>query len=457
MRTLRRCWKLVVATTLAGLLVGAGVSLLTKPTYASSTQLFVALNNSGSVQDLQQADSFSQARVHSYVKTVTTPVVLQPAIESLGLSMTPDELAQDVEATTDLNTVLITISVTNESADQAAAIAQAVSISLTKAVDTLEKPTTGGSPVSLSIIAPAKVANHASAPNTVLNLLMGFLVGLALGVGVAILSSVLDNRIRSEEDLRLVTSASLLGAIGLDTEAFSTPLLTQIDQQNARAESFRQLRTNLEFAIASSAATSILVTSSVPGEGKTTTATNLAIAIARTGRRVCLVDADLRRPRVCQYLGLDGTRGTSTVLSGDADVNDLLQQWGPEGLYVLPSGQIPQNPSELLGSAGLSALIRRLESAFDIVILDAPPVLRVSDATVLAQHVGGVLVVVNAQVMRQRTLIKTLSALELVGADILGAVLTHLPKTGLDAHAYTYRDYSAAKDDGHVTTAPTPA
>ena len=455
-RILRRSWILVVAAALTGLLVGATVSLLTHPTYASNTQLFVALRNSGSVQDLQQADSFSQARVQSYVKMVTTPVVLQPAINSLGLSVTADELAHDVQASADPNTVLINISVTNESPAQAADIAQAVAISLTQALDTLEKPTTGDSPVSLSIISPAKVATHASAPNTPMNLVLGFIVGLALGVGIGILRSALDSRIRSEADLRRVTSAPLLGGTGLDTDAFSKPLLTQIDQQSPRAESYRQLRTNLRCANVSGNARSILVTSSIPGEGKTTTATNLAIAMAQTGRKVCLVDADLRRGKVCQYLALDGNAGISTVLSGDADVNDVLQHWGPDNLYVLPSGQTPLNPSELLGSAELKALILRLESAFDVVILDAPPVLRVSDATVISQHVGGVLVVVNAQVMRQRMLVKTLSALELVGANILGVVLTRLPKTGPDAYYNTELGYSAARDESHLTTAPTP-
>ena len=456
-RSLRRSWILVVATVLTGLLVGAAVSLLTKPTYTSSTEMFVALSNPASVQDLQQADAFGQARVQSYVKTVTTPAVLQPAIDSLGLPLTADALAHDVEASADPNTVLLKISVTSESAAQAADLAQAVAVSLTTAVNTLEKPTAGSSLVSLSILTPAKVPTHASSPNTPMNLMLGFLVGLTLGIGLGILRSALDNGIRSEADLRLVTSAPLLGGTGLDTDAFSKPLLTQIDQHSHRAESFRQLRTNLEFAINSSKATSILITSSIPGEGKTTTAANLAIAIAQTGRRVCLVDADLRRPQVCEYLGLNGSTGVSTVLTGNADVNDVLQKWGPDTLYVLPSGQIPSNPSELLGSADLKALIIRLESAFDIVIVDAPPVLRVSDATVISQHVGGVLVVVNAQVMgQQRMLVKTLSALELVGTNIFGVVLTHLPKTGTDSYSYAYRGYHAMKDDSDLTTAPTP-
>lgn len=455
LRILRRSWILVVATTLAGLLVSAAVSVLIKPTYTSDTQLFVALQNSGSVQDLQQGNTFSQARVQSYVKTVTTPVVLQPAIDSLGLTMTADELASNVKASTDLNTVLINISVTNESPVQAAAIAQAVANSLIKAVDTLERPKTGSpSPINLSIITPAEAPAQASAPNTRLNLMLGLLIGLALGIGAGILRSALDNRIRAEADLRDVTSASLLGGIALDADVSKKPLLTQINQQSPRAESFRQLRTNLQFANVSGKAKSVVVTSSIPGEGKTTTATNLAIAMAQAGQSVCLVDADLRRPTVGEYLGLERNAGLTTALIGKTDVNELLQRWGTDQLYVLTSGQIPPNPSELLGSAEMKDLIVRLESAFDTVIIDAPPVLPVTDAAVLSQHVGGVLVVVNTQIIKQQVLVKSLSALELVGANILGIVLNRLPTKGPDAYSYTYQGYSAVKEDRRATSSP---
>lgn len=448
LRILRRSWILVVASTLAGLLIGAGLSVLTKPTYSSDTQLFVALQNSGSVQDLQQGNSFSQARVQSYVKTVTTPVVLQPAIDSLGLDISSNELADSVKASTDLNTVLINISVTNESPIQAAAIAQAVANSLIKAVDTLEKPKGNSpSPINLSIITPAEAPTQASAPNTRLNLLLGLLLGLAFGIGASVLRSVLDNRIRTEADLRHATNAPLLGGIALDADVSKRPLLTQIDQQSARAEAFRQLRTNLQFANVAGRAKSVVVTSSIPSEGKTTTATNLAIALAQAGQTVCLVDADLRRPMVGEYLGLERGAGLTTALVGKADVNDLLQPWGKDQLYVLTSGQIPPNPSELLGSGEMKDLIVRLESAFDIVIIDAPPVIPVTDAAVLSQHVGGVLVVVNTQLIKQQILLKSLSSLELVEANVLGVVLNRLPSRGADAYSYSYKGYAAAKDD----------
>lgn len=439
LRILRRNWILIVATTLAGLLVGGAVSVLTKPTYTSDTRLFVAIQSTGSVQELQQGNTFSQARVQSYVKTVDSPIVLQPAIDALGLGVTADELAKRVEASTELNTVLIDISVNDESAIQAAAIAQAVADSLIKTIDKLEEPKPGeASPFHLSVIKPATAPSEPSAPNTRLNLLLGFLVGLALGVGSAVLRSALDNRIRGEADLRHITDAPLLGGISFDQDATRKPLLTQTGPQSPRAESFRQLRTNLQFANVSGQAKTVLVTSSVPGEGKSTTATNLAIALAEAGQAVCLIDADLRRPMVSEYLGLNGGAGLTTALVGAADVNDLLQPWGEDRLYVLASGQIPPNPSELLGSDAMKDLILRLESAFDSIVIDAPPLLPVTDAAVLSQHVGGVLLVVGSQKLRQQDLEKSLNALKMVSSNVLGIVLNRLPVKGPDAYSYSY-------------------
>lgn len=445
LRILRRNWILIVAGVMAGILLGGGVAILTKPTYTSQTQLFVAIQNSGSVQELQQGNTFTQARVQSYVKTVTTPVVLQPAIDALGLSTSPRELAERVTASTEVNTVLINISVSDQSAVQSAAIAQAVATSLVQAVDTLEKPRTGGtSPVSLSIITPAQAPTLPSAPNTRLYILFGFILGLAASVGAAVLRTTLDSRVRGETDLRRVTEAPILGGITFDQEASKKPLLTQVAPQSPRAESFRQLRTNLQFANVSGQAKTVLVTSSLPGEGKSTTATNLAIALSEAGQSVCLVDADLRRPMVNDYLALDRSVGLTTALVGGASMDDVLQPWGGGNLYVLVSGQIPPNPSELLGSHAMGRLIAELEVSFDTIIIDAPPLLPVTDAAVLAQHVGGVVLVVGVEKVKQHDLEKSFKALQMVGSNVLGVVLNRLPSKGPDAYSYSY--YSS--DDG---------
>ncbi|GAA3400856.1 polysaccharide biosynthesis tyrosine autokinase [Pseudarthrobacter polychromogenes] len=451
-RILQRNWMVVLCATLIGLLAGGLTTVLVKPTYTSETQLFVAIQNSGTVQELQQGNTFSQARVQSYVKTATTPVVLQPAIDSLGLSLSSLELSERVSASADLNTVLISIAVSDASPVQAAALAQAVGDSLIRAVEKLESPKSGGtSPVSLSVITPASVPSSPSAPNTKLNILFGFLIGAAGGVGLALVRTTLDNRVRGEADLRLVTDSPLLGGIAFDNDATKKPLLTQAPHQSPRAEAFRQIRTNLQFANVSGTARTVLVTSSLPGEGKSTTAANIAIALAEAGQAVCLVDADLRRPMINEYLGLDRNAGLTTALVGAAPVNDLLQPWGDDHLYVLSSGQIPPNPSELLGSEAMKDLILELEQQFDIVIIDAPPLLPVTDAAVLSQHVGGVVVVVGSHKIKRQDLEKSIRALDMVEANLLGVILNRLPSKGPDAYTYSY--YTNKEDNAESRNA----
>ena len=441
---------MIVVLALAGLLAGGTASLLAKPTYTSVTQLFVAIQSSGSVSELQQGNTFSQARVQSYVKTVTTPAVLDPVIRKLGLDTTPSALAQEVKATSDLNTVLISIAVTDTSPVQSAAIAEGVADSLVQAVDELETPRNGGeSPVRLSIVTPATSPESPTSPNTKLNLILGFAIGLIAGVGTSILRTILDNRIRGELDVRHVTPTPILGGISFDSDAVKKPLITQAGAHSPRSESFRQLRTNLQFAHINNDSKTVLVTSSIPGEGKSTTATNLAVSMAQAGQSVVLIDADLRRPMVGEYLGLDRTVGLTTALIGQASIHDLLQSWGDDNLFVLTSGQIPPNPSELLGSDQMRQLLSRLEESFDAVIIDAPPLLPVTDSAVLSQLVGGVVVVVGMQGVRQNELEKSLNALQMVQANVLGLVLNRIPTKGPDAYAYggyyTYETRPAAQ------------
>lgn len=449
LRVLRRSWITIVACTLLGLTIGALSILAVKPSYTARTQLFVAIQSSGSVADLQQGNTFSQARVQSYVETVGTPAVLQPAIDTLGLELTPADLSHKIEATADINTVIVTISATDTSPVQAAALAEAVGQSFVAVINDLESPTKGGpSPVKLSVVTPATAPIAPSAPNTKLNLAVGGAAGLLLGMALALLRSALDTKVRGEADLRRITDVPLLGGIAFDSDAAKKPLLTQTLSQSPRAESFLQIRTNLQFSHVSHESKAILVTSSLPGEGKSTTATNLAIAMAQSGQSVVLVDADLRRPSVSEYLGLDRNAGLTTALIGKADVNDLMQQWGQDDLYILTSGQIPPNPSELLGSERMRKLIFQLEHAFDAVIIDAPPLLPVTDATVLAQQVGGVVLVVGSSKVRTHDLQKSLQALEMVKADLLGAVLNLLPARGPDAYAHNYYRYESVQGKG---------
>ncbi len=446
LRVVRRGWTLILGCTILGVLAGGLFSISVSPSYTSQTQLFAATQNSQSITELQQGNSFTEARIQSYAETADTPLVLQPVIESLGLSASPAELAEQIEASADLNTVLLTITATDSSPVQAAAIAQSVADSLVDAIAELETTSTGGeSPVKLTIVMPATAPVEPSSPNTRINLALGFVMGLFLGLAAALLRSVLDSRIRSEADLSRISEIPVLGGIAFDDDATRKPLLTQAPVQSPRAESFRQIRTNLQFAHVSHNSRAILVTSSLPGEGKSTTAVNLAIAMAQSGQSVVLIDADLRRPRVNDYLGLERNAGLTTALIGRATVTDLLQPWGEDELFVLTSGQIPPNPSELLGSKRMKDLITGLENDFDAVIIDAPPLLPVTDAAVLAQQVGGVVMVVGSSKIKGSDLGRSLGALEMVNADVLGVVMNLLPSKGPDAYAYTYYTSEAAE------------
>ncbi len=443
-RVLRRAWRTIVVAAILGVLISGAVSMAIKPTYEARTQLFVAIQSSGSVQDLQSGNSFSQARVQSYIETVDTPAVLQPVIDNLGLDVSPFELAETVEARADLNTVLITITAEGGSPADAADVAQATADSLVRTVDDLERPLDGGeSPVRLSVITPAIAPATPVAPDVPFNLVLGLVAGLTLGVAIALLRETLDTRVRSERDLRRVSDTPMLGGIVFDADAQRKPLLTQAPHQSPRAESFRQIRTNLQFAHVSHKSKAILVTSSLPGEGKTTTATNLAIAIAQGGQSVVLVDADLRRPRMDGYLGLERNAGLTTALIGRADVEDLLQPWGDDELYILTAGQIPPNPSELLGSDAMKHLITGLEQKFDAVIIDAPPLLPVTDAAVLAQQVGGVVLVIGSSKIRLPNLQQSLANLKMVNADLLGVIINFLPSKGPGAYTYGYYSYQS--------------
>jgi len=216
-----------------------------------------------------------------------------------------------------------------------------------------------------------------------------------LGLGLAILRDILDTSIRSAEALRSISQVPVLGVISSDGSTKKPPLLVDRSPRSPRAEAFRQIRTNLQFVNVDSPLRVLVVTSSSAQEGKSTTAANLALTIAETGRRVLLIEGDLRRPKVAEYLGLEGSVGLTNVLAGQVDVKDVLQPWGHGNMTVLPSGSIPANPSELLGSHSMKRLLDSLKKSFDIIIIDTPPLLPVTDAAVTAVFADGAVVIVG--------------------------------------------------------------
>jgi capsular exopolysaccharide synthesis family protein len=436
-RVLRKEWVLIAVLALVGIAVASAYSLVKSPEYTTSSQVFVSTQSSDTVQDLAQGNTFTQARVQTYADLVTTPIVLLPVAAKLKLNMTSDQLAAHVTASAPLNTTLIQITVTSQNPKQAADIANAVATSLTSQVQSLETPSgTDASPVKLTRVEDAAVPTSPTSPNVPLNVILGLVLGLVVGIAAAILRQTLDTRIRNERDVEQISDVPIVGGIAFDPKAHQRPLIVQSDPRSPRAESFRTLRTNLQFLDVGDKTKSFVVTSSIDSEGKSTTGANLAIALADAGARVLLIDADLRRPSIAEYMGLEGAVGLTDLLIGRAELVDALQPWGKGQLYVLPAGKIPPNPSELLGSQTMEKLISLFEQEFDYVLFDAPPLLPVTDAAILAKNTGGALLVIAAGRTNKNQLKGAISALKNVDARVSGLILTMLPTRGPDAYGY---------------------
>jgi capsular exopolysaccharide synthesis family protein len=444
----RRSWILILAVTLVGIIAAGVASLAMKPTYTASTSVFFAIQSTGgTANDLNSGATYVQNQVKSFAEVATTDRVLQEVIDDLNLDETVSGLAQRVTATAPLDTVIIQISVEDGSPTQAAEIANAVGRELTSVVDDLTSTGAGDSPVKASIVETAKQPESATSPNIRLNLALGLLVGLALGIGIAVLRRVLDVRVHGTREVEEITDATILGGITYDDEAKDRPLVVQVSPQSPRAEAFRQLRTNLQFVEVDDEGRTFVITSSVPSEGKSTTSVNLAITLAEAGSRVLLIDGDLRRPKVAEYMGIEGAVGLTDHLIGQAALEDVVQPWGAGNLEILPAGQVPPNPSELLGSKAMIALLAQLDQNYDTVIIDAPPLLPVTDAAILSKLVsGGAIMVVGSGKTTKNQLEIAITNLQTVGGHLVGMIINMIPLKGANAQTYGYYGYYTQDD-----------
>lgn len=447
---LRKRWRVISFVTLVVVALAAGVTLATTKTYAASTQFFVSTSGGDNVSALQQGNTFTQARVKSYSQLLESPKVLDPVITDLGLEISPEQLADKVTSTIPLDTVIIEVTVTDTSAEQAARIAGSIAKTFPATIEKIEQvESKAPSPVKVTVTKGAAVEPSPISPKPLRNIALGLVLGLLLGFGAALLRDLLDTSVKGERDLKLVTDRTVVGGIGYDSDAPEHPLIVQVDPRSQRAESFRSVRTNLQFIDVANPPKSIVVTSSVPGEGKSTTAANLALSLAETGQRVVVIEGDLRRPRLLEYLGLEGAVGLTDVLIGRVEVADVLQPVGTSGLQVLGAGPVPPNPSELLGSTPMAELIKTLESSFDYVLIDAPPLLPVTDAAVLSTVVDGALVVVGAGIVTREQLRHAIASLDSVNGRVLGLIMNRVQaKDGASAYGSYRYDYLPKNDTG---------
>lgn len=450
LHVVRRNWLVILLCTVLGAAAGFAYSASRTPLYQSSTTLYVAVRSQSQpgAAELAQGGYYARDAVRSYVDIIDDALILERVIADLDLDMSVGALASMVSASTRPQTVLLNVDVVGPDPAQAAAIANAVGENFADVVtSTLEKPSGGGvSPVQVSTTQQAQVPSVPISPNTRMNTAFALLLGLAAGLAIALARTALDTRLTTAADLDRITELPVLGAILDDPRAAKDPLTVRANPKAPESESFRALRTNLQFVNVGGVPRSFVITSSIPGEGKSTVAANLAVSLAETGASVALVDADLRKPSVARFMGVDGAVGLSNLLAGMVDLEDVMHRWGRLELYVLPSGRIPPNPSELLGSKEMDNLLARLGEHFDYVLIDSPPVLAVTDAVVLSRITGGTILVAAMRTVRRADVAASLDALDGIARRLSGVVLNRAPSKGPDAYHYARYEYAKPPD-----------
>lgn len=459
-RVVRRWWWLILLLGAVSSVTTMAVSLELPKVYEATT---VALVNPKQLIPQTSTGSADTALptidelVLTYSQLVNTAPVRQHLITD-GIPRTSEQLRQSISTTREPNTTLVDITVRDQDPAVAQLIASDIIPAYNKSLDELQTNAGGDIKTRLEALVVADVPREApktpASPRVPVNGLLALLVGMIVGSGVASVLERLDNTVKAETDVRLQLGIPLLGNVQFRPE-HSDPnaapedveLVTATRPKDPLSESYRALRTNVLFSRIDQGAGAILVTSTIPGEGKTTTACNLAIIMAQAGHRVILVDADFRRPDIHRVFGLTANHGLSEVILDPSAAKNLIIDTKIPNLQVLPSGPTPPNPSELLGSQAMDRLIGLLKEDAGVVIFDTPPVGAVTDATVLASITDGVVLVVEPRRTPIPQIQRALETLRTVGADVLGAVLNKTRE--VDPSTYYYYHYSRSdRDDG---------
>lgn len=444
-RGLRRHWLAIVLMVLVGVGVAFGWAKLQTPVYEADANGLIKASLTADQQTLVGAgDTLAQSKVASYLDMATWRDVAQYVIKDLKLDTTPDQLVNRVAVSNPQGTAILKIVAQGSSPTAARALAESWIRGMAATIDKFYgNGSPGSAPVNIQPGDSASLPTTPLFPDLRTSLLVGGVIGLGFGVAFALMRTASDRRVRAADEVEKKTDVAVVGTIPLLRQADAeTRLFDPEASRNgpgfAVAEAVRTLRTNLQFMDVDNPPRTIVVTSPLPGDGKSTIACNLALTLAANGSRVTLVDGDLRRSKVAQTMGVVASAGLSDVLAGRADVADVIQR-SPQSpnLHVLAAGSAPPNPSEVLGSARMKALLEEL-ALHSTVIIDAPPLIPVTDGAVLTHQADGALLVVSVGKTTYDLVEKALDTLRKARGRALGVVLNKVPLKGADASPYSY-------------------
>ncbi|WP_139977449.1 polysaccharide biosynthesis tyrosine autokinase [Nocardioides litoris] len=451
LRALAARWKGVVLIILLGVGATVGFTLQQPKIYQANADGFVSTDTAQNAPEASINDSLAKSRAPSYVTIATSRATAEKAAQDLGLDVDPSSLIGNITVEQPEGTVLIRILARSTSPQEAQRLADAWVRALAAQVEQVESPESRTSPIQIVPIEAAALPGAPISPNVRNNVAVGTVLSLMLAVAYALLLARLDRRIRLASEVEKRFSTAVMGTVPAfagETKERSIVIDSALETGSgwSASEAFRRLRTNVAYMDVDNPPRVILVTSPNAAEGKSTVAMNLAAAIAASGQDVVLVDADLRRPTAASSLGLDDAVGLTSVLINQVELPDALQQHPRyETLVVLAAGSVPPNPSELLASNAMGGVVREL-ALKRVVVIDAPPVLPVTDASVLTRHADGALVVVTYGRTVDAELNETLSQIQAVQGRVLGVVLNRVPKVGNKYYNRGY--YTSRSDDG---------
>ncbi|MEU0516485.1 polysaccharide biosynthesis tyrosine autokinase [Streptosporangium sp. NPDC006007] len=435
-RLMRRNWLFILLSLVLAVTAALVITANTSPKYVATISMLVSGHDKeGSLSTAYQAGMLSQQRVQSYAnllssRRVVSQITTGEDVQRLQANITVEAIP---------STVLLRATVADTDPARAARMVNALGEAFSRLIDEIERPTPNSRPtVKVTMVDQADVPTTPISPRPLVNLVLAVTIALFVAVGSTVLRDRLDTTIKTSETLQRVSKSSILGVIGYERDARHHPLIVRDQGRSSRSEAFRSLRTNLQFIGVDRQPKSLVVTSCLPGEGKSSTSANLAITLAQAGWRVILVDGDLRRPSIPRYLGIEGAVGLTDVLIDKAQLPDVIQTWSEPNLSILPSGRIPPNPSELLGSQGMRQLLARLTEAYDMVIVDAPPLLPVTDAATLAAVCDGTLLVARYGRTRQEHVTRAVEMLSSINARVVGSVLNFTPARSDQYRGYGY-------------------
>jgi tyrosine-protein kinase len=420
LRILRKRLWLIVPITLLCPVIAMAISLATTPVYEASAKLLVVAktDRAGGIASAYQGALLSQQLVKSFAQILESRATAEAALRTTTLRLTPRQLEGRIRAEPVPETLLIELAVEDANPVTARRLTNIVARAFIRTLPRLQN----GSTLGVTLVEPALTPTAPVRPRTRLNVGLGGVLGIVLGVGLALLLDLLDRSVRTPEDLEAAIGAPVVGTIP-PFKAGRQPIPVAKEPRTAPAESFRKLRTNFAFLGIDRESLCCVVTSASAGDGKSTVSANLAIALAQAGQRVVVVDADLRKPTLHKVFDLHQRVGTTTVLLDQADPHDAIQQPGPGMPFVLTSGQLPPNPSELLGSLRMRELLTQLRADYEVVLLDCPPLLPVTDPMVVSAFADGIILVVRAGTTTRDQVHAAQAICSKAGATVFGTVL----------------------------------